>query len=64
MTAFKEVLAILPHFGRDTTHIEVALQKVKIKAILETESPVNVLFSKLMKKLKITVMIHMEEFYK
>ncbi|KAJ9061068.1 hypothetical protein DSO57_1024301 [Entomophthora muscae] len=48
----KEVLAILPPFGRGITLIEVAVQKVKIKAIVDTESPDNVVSSKLMKKLK------------
>ena len=33
--------------------MEVAIQKVKIKAILDTGSPVNVVSSKLMKKLKL-----------
>ena len=33
--------------------MEVAVQKVKIRAILDTGSPVNVVYSKLMKKLKL-----------
>ncbi|KAJ9058792.1 hypothetical protein DSO57_1008602 [Entomophthora muscae] len=49
----KEVLAILPPFGRDTTRVDLALQKVKIKAILDNGSPVNVVSYKLMKKLKL-----------
>lgn len=49
----QDVLAVLPPFGKDTTQVEVSIQKVKIKAILDTGSPANVVSSKLMKKLKL-----------
>ncbi|KAJ9068191.1 hypothetical protein DSO57_1031132 [Entomophthora muscae] len=40
----QDVLAVLPPFGKDTTCMEVLIQKVKIKAILDMSSPVNVVF--------------------
>ena len=42
LQASQDVLAVLPPFSKDTTRVEVAIQKVKIKAILDTGSPVNV----------------------
>ncbi|KAJ9053322.1 hypothetical protein DSO57_1025320 [Entomophthora muscae] len=53
LEAAQDVLAVLRPFGKDTTRVEVSIQKVKIKAILDTGSPVNVVSSKLMKKLKL-----------
>ena len=53
LEAAQDVLAVLSPFERDTTCVEVSIQKVKIKAILDTGSPVNVVSSKLMKKLKL-----------
>ncbi|KAJ9086322.1 hypothetical protein DSO57_1005312 [Entomophthora muscae] len=59
----QDILAILFHFGCTTTCVEISIQKMKIKAVLDTGSPVNVISSKLVKKLKLapnlSVMIHM-----
>ncbi|KAJ9068807.1 hypothetical protein DSO57_1024996 [Entomophthora muscae] len=53
LEAAQDVLAVLPPFGKDTTRVKVSIQKVKIKAILDMSSPVNMVSSKLMKKLKL-----------
>ncbi|KAJ9065114.1 hypothetical protein DSO57_1023214 [Entomophthora muscae] len=63
LEAAKDVLAVLPPFGKDTTCVEVSIKKVKIKAILDTGSPVNVVSSKLMKKLKLVPDLNYTQLY-
>ncbi|KAJ9053444.1 hypothetical protein DSO57_1024062 [Entomophthora muscae] len=53
LTEAQDILAVLPPFGCTTTCVEISIQKVKIKAILDTVSPVNVVSSKLVMKLKL-----------
>jgi len=53
LEAAQGFLAVLPPFGKDTTRVEMSIQNVNVKAILDTGSPVNVVSSKLIKKLKL-----------
>ena len=46
------VLAIGPTFGTSVTRVEVTVHKVKVVAILDTGSPVNVISSRLARKIK------------
>ncbi|KAJ9080906.1 hypothetical protein DSO57_1019987 [Entomophthora muscae] len=61
--AAQDVLAVLSPFEKDTTRVEVSIQKVKIKAILDMGSPVNVVSSKLMKKLKLAPDLNYTQLY-
>ncbi|KAJ9055114.1 hypothetical protein DSO57_1007600 [Entomophthora muscae] len=63
LEAAQDVLEVLPPFEKDTTRVEVSIQKVKIKAILDTGSPVNVVSSKLMKKLKLAPDLNYTQLY-
>ena len=56
-------MAALPPFGKTTTRDEVSIQKVKVKGILDTGSPVNVVLSKLMKKLKLAPDLNYNQIY-
>ena len=47
------VLTVVPPFGNTTTQVELSILKVRIKAVLDTGSPVNVLSYKLIRKLKL-----------
>lgn len=47
-----QVLAVTPIFGTRNTRVEVVVHKVKVIAILDTGSPVNVISSKLSRKIK------------
>ncbi|KAJ9088174.1 hypothetical protein DSO57_1025726 [Entomophthora muscae] len=51
----QDILAVLTPFGCTTTCIEISIQKVKIKAVLDTGSPVNVASLKLVNNLKLSV---------
>ena len=46
------VLALAPQFGTTVTRVEVTVHKVKVIAILDTGSPVNVILSRLARKIK------------
>ena len=46
------VLAVAPQFGTSVTRVEVTVHKVKVVAILDTGSPVNVISSRLARKIK------------
>ncbi|KAJ9084038.1 hypothetical protein DSO57_1028242 [Entomophthora muscae] len=59
----QDILAVLPSFGCTTTCVEISIQKVKIKAVLDTGSPVNVVSSKLVKKLKLTPNLNYHQLY-
>ncbi|KAJ9070135.1 hypothetical protein DSO57_1011530 [Entomophthora muscae] len=59
----QDILAFLPPFGCTTTHVEISIQKVKIKAVLDTGSPVNVVSSKLAKKLKLASDLNYHQLY-
>lgn len=49
----QSVLSINPHFGKTTTKIKVVVHKVKVLAVLDTGSPVNVVSSKLTRNLNL-----------
>ncbi|KAI0219504.1 hypothetical protein L0F63_007512 [Massospora cicadina] len=49
----KEVLALSTNFGSTLTKVEVVVHKVRVMAILDTGSPVNVISSQLIKKIKL-----------
>ncbi|KAJ9051912.1 hypothetical protein DSO57_1039326 [Entomophthora muscae] len=51
----QDILAVLSPFGCTTTCVEISIQKVKIKAVLDTGSPVTVVSLKLVKKLKLAL---------
>lgn len=57
------ILAVLPPFGCTTTCVEVSIQKVKIKAGLDTGSSVIVVSLELVKKLKLTPTSNYHQFY-
>ncbi|KAJ9086200.1 hypothetical protein DSO57_1006711 [Entomophthora muscae] len=59
----QDILAVLPPFGCTTTQVEISIQKVKIKAVLDTGSPVNVVSSKLVKKLKLAPDLNYHQLY-
>ncbi|KAJ9084029.1 hypothetical protein DSO57_1028342 [Entomophthora muscae] len=59
----QDILAVLPHFVCTTAGVEISIQKVKIKAFLDTGSPVNVVFSKLVKKLKLAPGLNYHQLY-
>ena len=48
----QNILAIVTSFGKATTCIEVSIQKVKVRTIFDTGLPVNVVSSKLVRRLK------------
>ena len=47
------ILALNPVFGTKVTQVEVFVHKVKVIAILDTGSPVNVISSKLSRRIKL-----------
>ncbi|KAI0233462.1 hypothetical protein L0F63_002918, partial [Massospora cicadina] len=49
----REVLVLLPTSEGILTKVEMVIQKVQVMAILDTGSPVNVISSKLMKKIQL-----------
>ncbi|KAJ9079453.1 hypothetical protein DSO57_1035228 [Entomophthora muscae] len=59
----QDILAFLPPFGCTTTQVETSIQKVKIKAVLDTGLPVNVVSSKLVKKLKLAPDLNYHQSY-
>ena len=63
LKASQNVLAVLHPFGKTTTQVEVSIQKVNVKAILDTGSPVNAVLSKLMNKLKLAPDLNYNQIY-
>ncbi|KAJ9062258.1 hypothetical protein DSO57_1012704 [Entomophthora muscae] len=59
----QDILAVLPPFGCTTTQVEISIQKLKIKAILDTGLPVNIVSSKLVKKLKLAPELNYYQLY-
>ncbi|KAJ9064562.1 DNA damage-inducible protein 1 [Entomophthora muscae] len=59
----QDILAVLPPFGCTTTRVEISIQKVKIKAVLDTGSLVNIVSSKLVKKLKLAPDLNYHQLY-
>ncbi|KAJ9084929.1 hypothetical protein DSO57_1019105 [Entomophthora muscae] len=64
LEAIQDVITVISSFGKDTTQVEVSIQKVKIKAILDTGSPVNTVTSKQMKKLKLAPDLNYTQSYR
>ena len=58
-----QILAVTPPFGKAMTRVEVTIQKVKIKAVLDTGSPVNVVSSKLMRRLRLAPDLNYDQVY-
>ncbi|KAJ9085721.1 DNA damage-inducible protein 1 [Entomophthora muscae] len=58
------ILAVLPPFGFTTTCVEISIQKVKIKVFLDTGSHVNVVFSTLVRKLKLAPSLNCHQSYR
>ena len=46
------VLAMTPIFGTQVTRVEVVVHKIKVIAIIDSGSPVNVISSKLSRRIK------------
>lgn len=44
----EEILTITPPFGKALTFVEVIIQKTRVKAVIDSGSPVNVASSKRM----------------
>ncbi|KAJ9083546.1 hypothetical protein DSO57_1033734 [Entomophthora muscae] len=59
----QDILAVLTPSGCTTTHAEISIQMMKIKTVLETGSPVNVVSSKLVKKLKLAPNLNYHQLY-
>ncbi|KAJ9071815.1 hypothetical protein DSO57_1033320 [Entomophthora muscae] len=59
----QDIMAVLPPFGCTITYVEISIQKVKIKAILDMGSPVNVVSLKLVKKLKLAPSLNYHQLY-
>ncbi|KAJ9072356.1 hypothetical protein DSO57_1028402 [Entomophthora muscae] len=59
----QDILVVLPPFGCITTCVEISIQKVKIKAVLDTRSLVNVVSLKLIKKLKLAPDLKYHQYY-
>ncbi|KAJ9082458.1 hypothetical protein DSO57_1004379 [Entomophthora muscae] len=59
----QDILVVLPPFSYPTTCVEISIQKLKIKAILDTGSPANVVSPKLVKKLKLLYDLKYHQLY-
>lgn len=59
----QDILAVFLSFGCTNTQVEISIQKVKIKAILDTGLPVNVVYSKLVRKLKLAPDLNYHQSY-
>ncbi|KAJ9070525.1 hypothetical protein DSO57_1007149 [Entomophthora muscae] len=59
----QDILAVLLPFGYTTTQVEISIQKVKIKDVLDIVSPENVVFSKLVEKLKLAPDLNYHQSY-
>ena len=57
------MLTFVPPFGNTTTQVELSILKVRIRAVLDTDSPVNVVSSKIMRKLKLAPYLNYNQSY-